>query len=86
MCTQDVKILCEIDIEVFFFNLLNENTIFYFIKTKQSCYYLVFFMKVFTFVTMFYTSGFKFQRPNIFSLAIVHQYAVYRNEDLRPLL
>ena len=40
MCTQDVKILCEIDIEVVFFNLLNENTIFYLIKTKQSCYYL----------------------------------------------
>jgi hypothetical protein len=40
VCTQDVKILCEIDIEVVFFNLLNENTIFYLIKTKQSCYYL----------------------------------------------
>ena len=37
--TQDVKILCEIDIDVVF-NLLNENTIFYLIKTKQSCYYL----------------------------------------------
>jgi hypothetical protein len=38
-----------------------------------------------------YTSGFKCQRPNIFNLArptreIVHQYAVYRNEDVRPLV
>ena len=40
-----------------------------------------------------YTSGFKCQCPNIFSLAIarptreiVHQYVVYRNEDLHPLL
>ena len=46
---------------------------------------------VFTFVFMLaYTSGFKCQRPNIFSLAIarptreiVHQYVVYRNEDLK---
>jgi hypothetical protein len=75
---------------MYFFNLLNENTIFYFIKTKQSCYYLIFFMKVFTFVSMLaYTSGFKCQRPNISSFAIarptrerVHQYVVYRNEDL----
>ena len=37
--TQDVKIVCEIDIEVVFFYLLNENTIFYLMKTKQSCYY-----------------------------------------------
>jgi hypothetical protein len=66
----------------------------YFILTKQSCYYLIFFMKVFTFVSMLaYTSGFKCQRPNIFSLAfarpkreIVHQYVIYRNEDLRPLI
>jgi hypothetical protein len=51
-------------------------------------------MKVFTFVSMLaYTSGFKCQHPNIFSLAIarptreiVHQYVVYRNEGLRPLL
>jgi hypothetical protein len=79
----------------FFFYLLNENTIFYYIKTKQSCYYLIFFMKVFTlftFVSMLaYT--FRCQCPNNFNLAIarltreiVHQYVVYRNEDLRPLL
>ena len=51
-------------------------------------------MKVFTFVSMLvYTSEFKCQRLNIFSLAIarptreiVHQYVVYRNEDLRPLI
>ena len=51
-------------------------------------------MKVFTFVSMLaYTSGFKSQRPNIFSLAfarpkreIVHQYVIYRNEDLHPLI
>ena len=51
-------------------------------------------MKVFTFVSMLaYTSGFKCQRPNIFSLAfarpkreIVHQYVIYRNEDLHPLI
>ena len=75
---------CQID--VFFFNLL---IIFHFIKIKQSCYYF-FFMKVFTFVSMLaYTSGFKCQRPNISSFAIarptrerVHQYVVYRNEDL----
>jgi hypothetical protein len=78
---------------MYFLNLLNENTIFYLIKTKQSCYYLMFLMKVFIFVSILaYTSGFKCQRPKIFSLAmarptreIVHQYVVYRNEDLRPL-
>ena len=43
MFTQDVTILCEIDIEVAFFYLLNENTIFYLMKTKQSCYYLILF-------------------------------------------
>ena len=43
MFTQDVTILCEIDIEVVFFYLLNENTIFYLMKTKQSCYYLILF-------------------------------------------
>ena len=90
--TQDVTILCYANLpnRCIFFNLLNENTIFYFIKTKQSCYYLIFFMKVFTFVSMLaYTSGFKCQRPNISSFAIarptrerVHQYVVYRNEDL----
>jgi hypothetical protein len=47
-------------------NLLNKNTIFYYIKTKQSCNFFIFFMKVFTSVSMLaYTSGFECQRPNI---------------------
>ena len=51
---------------MYYFNLLHENTIIYYIKTKQSSYYLFFFMKVFTFVSMLaYISGFKCQRPNI---------------------
>ena len=61
-------ISCKFDIVAnsmyFFFNLLSENTIFYFIKTKQSCYYL-FSLKVFTFVSLLgYTYGFKYQCSN----------------------
>ena len=84
-------------------NLLNENTIIYFKKTKQSCYYLMktyvlyylnlFFVKecLFSYLCWLSTFVFKCQRPNIFSLVrptreIVHQYVVYRNEDLRSLL
>jgi hypothetical protein len=69
------------------------NTIFYFIKTKQFCYYLNFFSwkYLLSYLCWLSTSGFKCQRPNIFSLArqmrkIVHQYMVYHNEDFRPLL
>jgi hypothetical protein len=62
-------IWCKFDIVakyMYYFNFLHENTIFYYIKTKQSSYYFFFFMKVFTFVSMLaYTSGFKCQRPNI---------------------
>jgi hypothetical protein len=45
--TQDVTILFYANLpnRCIFFNLLNENTIFYFIKTKQSCYYFFFSWK-----------------------------------------
>ena len=68
-------------------------TIFYFIKTKIFWYYLNLFSwkYLLSYLCWLSTSGFKCQRPNIFSLAkptreIVHQYVIYRNEDLRPLL
>ena len=71
----------------------HRNTIFYFIKIKQFCYYLNLFSwkYLLSYLCWLSTSGFKCQRPNIFSLArptreIVHQYVIYRNEDLRPLL
>jgi hypothetical protein len=61
------------------------NTIFYFIKTKQFCYYLNLFSwkYLLSYLCWLSTSGFKCQCPNSFSLArptreIVHQYVVYR--------
>lgn len=68
MFTQDVKIVCEIDIEVFFFNLLNENTIFYLIKTKKVAINL---FKSFSwkylllYLCWLYTCGLKCQRLHI---------------------
>jgi hypothetical protein len=64
-----------------------------FLKTKQFCYYLNLFSwkYLLSYLCWLSTSGFKCQRPSIFSLArpmreIVHQYVIYRNEDSRPLL
>jgi hypothetical protein len=64
-----------------------------FLKTKQFCYYWNLFSRKYllSYLCWLSTSGFKCQRPNIFSLArpmreIVHQYVIYRNEDSRPLL
>jgi hypothetical protein len=62
-------------------------------KNKTICYYLNLFSwkYLLSYLCWLSTSGFKCQRQNIFSLArptreIVHQYVIYRNEDLCPLL
>ena len=77
----------EIDVVLKFFdlgtkiqNLFNKNKTKLLLFKSFSCNYLL------SYLCWLYTSGFKCQRQNIFSLAtptreIVHQYVEYRNED-----
>ena len=59
---------CQLDVFLFKFIERKYNILFYKNKTKLL---LFFFLKVFTFASLLaYTSGFKYHRPNNFSLAI----------------